>query len=136
MKNKLQEINEFCQNSAVSHFGIVFTEIGENFIRATMPVDERHIQPLGYLHGGSSVLLAETLGSVASNMLIDKEKQIAFGLEVNANHIKSVRAGALVSGTARAVHIGRSTHVWNVEIRGEKDELIAVSRLTVSIVNR
>jgi 1,4-dihydroxy-2-naphthoyl-CoA hydrolase len=136
MTDKLQKLNEFCQNTLVSHLGIVFTDIGEDFISASMPVDERHIQPLGYLHGGSSVVLAETLGSVASNMLIDKEKQIAFGLEVNANHIKSVRAGTCVSGTAKAVHIGRSTHVWNIEIRSEKGELIAVSRLTVSIVNR
>ncbi len=114
-----------------THLGIEVTEIGDDFIKATMPVDHRTHQPFGLLHGGASCVLAETLGSIASTLCIDPSKEMAVGVEINANHLRSVRSGH-VEGTVRPVHIGRTIHVWNIEIKaGEK--LICVSRLTCAI---
>lgn len=132
----IEAINKFCQNTLVEHLGIRITDIGEDFIVGTMPVDERHLQPLGYLHGGASVVLAETLGSIASNFLIDVDKKAAFGLEINANHIKSVKKGETLTGRARAIHVGRSTHIWNIEITNQSDNLISVSRLTMTVIDK
>jgi 1,4-dihydroxy-2-naphthoyl-CoA hydrolase len=113
--------------------GIRFTEIGPDYIKATMPVDERHRQPAGLLHGGVSVVLAETLGSVASYLCIDVKKYTCVGLEVNANHMRPVREG-LITGTCTPIHLGKSTHVWDIRIHTEKGKLVCVSRLTVAIV--
>jgi 1,4-dihydroxy-2-naphthoyl-CoA hydrolase len=115
--------------------GIVFTEIGDDFIRATMPVDARTRQPYGLLHGGASVALAETLGSTGATMCIDVKEYQCVGQEINANHVRSARAG-LVTGTARPVHLGGRTHVWIIDIVNEAGKLVCTSRLTVAIVRR
>jgi len=117
------------------HIGIAFTEIGTDFMKATMPVDHRTIQPYGLLHGGASCVLAETIGSVASAKIIDPEKFICVGIEINANHIRSVREG-LVTGIVKPLHIGNSTHVWDIKIYDEREKLVCVSRLTVAILKK
>ena len=122
-------------HTLVEHLGIEFTAIGEDFIEAKMPVDHRTHQPLGLLHGGASVALAETLGSVASACCLDLSRQYCVGLEINANHIKSVKEG-FVFGTARPVHIGKRTQVWEIKINNEKKELVCVSRITMAVMDR
>jgi 1,4-dihydroxy-2-naphthoyl-CoA hydrolase len=117
------------------HLGIVFTQIGEDFIKATMPVDHRTHQPMGLLHGGASVVLAETLGSVAATCCVDMSKQYCVGLEINANHIKSARTG-VVTGTTRPIHVGKKTQVWEIKITNEQDELICVSRITMAVIDK
>ena len=131
----LHELNNFSQNTLVSHIGIEFIEIGENFLRARMPVDSRTIQPMGLLHGGASVVLAETLGSVAANLIVQDQNKACVGLEINANHIRSVKKGWVV-GTVSPMHIGKSTHVWTIEINNEAQQLVCISRLTVSILDK
>lgn len=122
-------------NTIDKQLGIEFTEIGKDFIIAKMPVDHRTHQPLGILHGGASVVLAESLGSVASLLsLADPEKQRAVGLEISANHIRAVREG-WVYGRVTALHVGRSTHVWDIRITNEEGKLVCVSRLTVAIID-
>lgn len=116
-------------------FGIRILEVGPDFIRAEMPVDERHAQPFGILHGGASVVLAETLGSMAS-MLTLPEDRMAVGLEVNANHVASVPKGETVTAICRPLHVGRSTQVWQTEIRRADGKLACVSRLTTAVVDR
>ncbi|MFM7195415.1 MAG: hotdog fold thioesterase [Bacteroidota bacterium] len=111
------------------------TAIGHDSLTATMPVDQRTHQPMGILHGGASVALAETVGSVAANGTIDPEKQYAVGLEINANHLRSVRTGMVVA-VARPVHLGRTTQVWDIRIADEKGKPVCISRLTVAILNR
>lgn len=112
--------------------GIVFTELGDDFIRATMPVDARTQQPFGLLHGGASVLLAETLGSSAGNLCTVDDAMVV-GIEINANHLAGVREGT-VTGTARPVHVGRSTQVWDIRIEDAHGRLTCVSRLTLAVV--
>lgn len=112
-----------------------FIETGSDFIKATMPVDHRTHQPYGLLHGGASCVLAETLGSIASAHVIDPEKFICVGIEINANHIRSVRSG-LVTGITTPIHIGASTHVWDIKIYDEREKLVCVSRLTVAILKK
>ena len=114
---------------------IRFTEVGADFIKATMPVDHRTHQPYGLLHGGASCVLAETLGSIASAKVIDPEKFICVGIEINANHIRSVRSG-LVTGITTPIHIGASTHVWDIKIYDGRSKLICISRLTVAILKK
>jgi 1,4-dihydroxy-2-naphthoyl-CoA hydrolase len=123
------------KNTMTEHLGMEWLEVGENYIKARMPVDHRTNQPYGLLHGGASCVLAETLGSVASALVIDHDKFICVGLEINANHIKSAREG-FVTGTVTPIHIGSSTHVWDIRIHDEKERLICVSRLTVAILPR
>ena len=123
----------FSQATMGTHLGMQFTEIGADFLKMSMPVDERTKQPYGLLHGGASCALAETVGSVASALVIDAEKFICVGLEINANHIRGVRDG-LVFATATRLHIGASTHVWDIKIHDQNDKLVCVSRLTVSIL--
>jgi 1,4-dihydroxy-2-naphthoyl-CoA hydrolase len=115
--------------------GIEWVETGENFLKAKMPVDERTKQPYGLLHGGASCVLAETIGSVASAMVIDHTKFYCVGLEINANHIRGVKSG-FVTATASPLHLGSTTHVWDIKIHDEQDKLICVSRLTVAIIVR
>lgn len=119
----------------VEHLGIKFTEIGEDYLVATMPVDHRTKQPMGLLHGGASVALAETMGSLGSTVTIDLTKQYPVGLEINTNHIKSAKSG-FVTGIAKPVHLGRSTQVWGIDIKNEEDQLVAVSRITLAILDR
>lgn len=115
--------------------GIEFTLIDKDKLVATMPIDNRTVQPYGILHGGASVALAETLGSVAAHCSIDFTKQISVGLEINANHIKSARSG-LVTGTATPIHVGRSTHVWAINIVSEERKLVCTSRITMAIIEK
>lgn len=115
--------------------GIEWTELGPDFLKARMPVDQRTRQPYGILHGGASCVLAETLGSVASALMVDPEKIQCVGLEINANHIRSVREG-YVTGTVRPIHLGKSTHVWDIRIVNDQDQLVCVSRLTVALLTK
>jgi 1,4-dihydroxy-2-naphthoyl-CoA hydrolase len=114
--------------------GIEVTEIGDDFITARMPVNERTIQPFGLLHGGASCVLAETLGSVAGTFCVDATKQTIVGVEINANHIRSARSG-YVYGTVKPIHVGKTTQVWNIEIVNEEKQLVSVSRLTCVVKN-
>jgi 1,4-dihydroxy-2-naphthoyl-CoA hydrolase len=118
----------------MAQLGIEMLEQGSDFLRGRMPVDERTRQPMGLLHGGASVALAETLGSHAAYLCLDDPAQAVVGLEINANHLRGVRSG-FVYGTARAVHLGRSTQVWEIRIVDEKDQLVCLSRLTMSVLN-
>ena len=128
-------LNTFSSNTIANQIGIEFTEVGTEHIAARMPVGSRTHQPFGILHGGASVVLAETLVSIASYLCLkDPEKQHAVGLEINANHIRSVRTG-YVYGTVRAIHVGRSTHIWDIRITNEENKLVCISRLTVAIVD-
>jgi len=129
----IQALNTLSRNTLIAHLGIVFTAAGEDWISATMPVDERTRQPYGILHGGASVVLAETLGSSAGNLCVDTTSEVCVGLEINANHIRAVRAGT-VTGTARAVHVGRSTQVWDIRIEDAAGKLVCTSRLTLAVV--
>ena len=131
----LDALHSFSQNTIANHLGIEFTEIGTDYITARMPVDERTHQPFGILHGGASVVLAETLGSIASFLCLpDPEKQHAVGLEINANHLRPVKQG-FVYGTVKSIHLGRTTHIWDIRITNEENKLVCISRLTVAIVN-
>ncbi len=132
---KLEELTMFGQNSMQDHLGIEFLELGSDFIRARMPVDNRTKQPFGILHGGASVALAETLGSLASAATLDLSKKACVGLEINANHIRSVSEG-FVYGIAKPFHIGSSTQVWDIRITDEKDRLVCVSRITMMVIDR
>jgi 1,4-dihydroxy-2-naphthoyl-CoA hydrolase len=131
----LSDFEIFDRDTMDVHIGIRFTEIGSNFLKGTMPVDHRTKQPYGVLHGGASCVLAETLGSIASAMVIDSEKYLCMGLEINANHIRSAKSG-IVTGIASPLHIGSSTHVWDIKIYDEREKLICVSRLTVAILKK
>jgi len=123
------------KNNMVGNLGIEFLEIKKEYLLAKMPVDERTTQPMGILHGGASVSLAETLGSIGSACFIDQEKQICVGLEINANHIRSIREG-YVYGRATPLHIGRSTHIWEIKIATEEEKLVCISRITVAILDK
>ena len=129
----VQELNERPANHLGGLLGIEFTEIGEDFLSARMPVNERTQQPYGILHGGASVVLAESLGSVASSMVIDWDKYIGVGLEVNANHLRPVKSG-FVTGICKSLHIGGKTHVWDIKIYNDKGKMNCISRLTVAII--
>lgn len=131
----LDQFNALNRDTMMQAIGIVFTEVGDDFLRATMPVDARTHQPYGLLHGGASVALAETLGSAAGMMLVDPAREIVVGIEINANHVRGVKSGT-VTGTARALHIGRSTQVWEIRIEDEGQRLVCISRLTLAVVPR
>ncbi|WP_081658754.1 hotdog fold thioesterase [Terrimonas ferruginea] len=123
------------QHTMGEHLGIEWTEVGADYLQARMPVDDRTRQPYGLLHGGASCVLAETIGSVASAMIVDHEKFYCVGMEINANHLRSARDG-YVTGTARPLHLGGTTHVWDIRITNEAGELVCVSRLTVAVRRR
>lgn len=131
----LEYLNELLRGGLVGHLGIEFSGLGDDWISATMPVDPRTHQPAGILHGGASVALAETLGSTAANLTVDRERKLCVGLEINANHVRVVRSG-IVTGTARAVHIGRTTQVWEIRIVDADERLVCVSRLTMAVLDR
>jgi 1,4-dihydroxy-2-naphthoyl-CoA hydrolase len=130
----LDDLNALSRDTAMVPLGIVFTELGPDYLRGTMPVDARTRQPHGLLHGGASVLLAETLGSTAGGLCVAEDEGVV-GIEINANHLAGVRDG-LVIGTARALHVGRSTQVWEIRIEDERGRLACVSRLTLAVVRR
>jgi len=131
----LDQLDQLNKNNLGEHLGMRFTEIGDNYLKATMPVDHRTQQPYGLLHGGASVALAETLGSVGSALIIDLEKNICVGIEINANHVRGVKSG-IVTGIATPIHIGSSTHVWDIKIYDDKEKLVCISRLTVSVLKK
>jgi 1,4-dihydroxy-2-naphthoyl-CoA hydrolase len=131
----LEDLNGNRDGTLVEHLGILFTEIGDDFICGTMPVDARTVQPYGLLHGGASVALAETLGSTGAAMCVDAAEYQVVGQEINANHVRAARSG-LVSGTARAVHLGGRTHVWSIEIVNDAQKLVCISRITMAVIKR
>lgn len=128
----LDQLNAMSADTAIAALGIVFTEIGPDFLRATMPVDSRTHQPFGLLHGGASALLAETLGSSAGGLSVPEGCGVV-GIEINANHLRGVRAG-IVTGTARSLHVGRSTQVWEIRVEDAAGKLVCISRLTLAVV--
>ncbi len=131
----IEQIKPISRGTMAEYIGIELTELGENYIKGRMPVDHRTQQPYGLLHGGASAAFAETLGSIASAYVIDFSKFICVGLEINANHVHGVKQG-FVYGTATALHIGSTTHVWDIKIHDEQEKLVCVSRLTVAILKR
>jgi 1,4-dihydroxy-2-naphthoyl-CoA hydrolase len=131
--NTIESVQQRGKNTMVEHLGIEITEIGEDFLKGTMPVDHRTVQPMGILHGGASVALAETLGSLAANLVVDPEKKYCVGLDINANHIRSAKSGR-VTGTAKPLHLGESTQVWSIEIKDEANRLVCISRLTMAVL--
>lgn len=130
----LDDLNALSRDTAMAPLGIVFTEIGPDYLRATMPVDARTRQPYGLLHGGASALLAETLGSTAGNLCVQPD-ELCVGVEINANHLSAVRDGHVV-GTARPLHVGRRTQVWDIRIESASGRLVCVSRLTLAVIPR
>jgi 1,4-dihydroxy-2-naphthoyl-CoA hydrolase len=132
----INKVNEFAKGTLMEHLGIEVTEIGEDYIVAKMPVDNRTHQPLGMLHGGASVALIESLGSIGSSLMVDLEKAFPVGLEVNANHVGAVKSG-FVEARGTIVHAGKRTHVWQVDIHTlDTKRLICTGRLTVMIVEK
>ena len=131
----IDKLKPFSPDTMAEYLGIEWVEVGEDFLKAKMPVDHRTIQPYGLLHGGASCVLAETIGSIASAMVIDHSKFYCVGLDINANHIRGVKEG-YVTGIATPLHLGSSTHVWDIKIFDEKNKLVCISRLTVAILQR
>jgi 1,4-dihydroxy-2-naphthoyl-CoA hydrolase len=131
----LAELGNFMPSTMASHLGMEWVEVGPDYLKLRMPVDHRTHQPYGILHGGASCALAETVGSVASHLMIDNENFICVGLEINANHLRSVKGG-FITATATALHVGSTTHVWDIKIHDDAARLICVSRLTVAILKK
>lgn len=132
-KITLDDMSEISANTMAEFLGLKWVEIGENFLKLSMPVNNTTRQPYGFLHGGASCVLAETVGSVGSALVIDREKFYCVGLEINANHLRSVSEGIVIA-IAKPLHLGRSTHVWDIKIYDDKEKLFCVSRLTVAIL--
>jgi 1,4-dihydroxy-2-naphthoyl-CoA hydrolase len=130
----LEDLYRRSRGTMVDHLGIQYTEVGADFFRGTMPVDHRTHQPLGLLHGGASVVLAESLASMAGNFVVDPATHYCVGLEINANHIRSATSG-VVTGTARPLHLGKRTHVWEIRIE-QNENLICMSRMTLAVLER
>jgi 1,4-dihydroxy-2-naphthoyl-CoA hydrolase len=127
------ELAALTKGTLVDHLGIVFTTIGDDHLVAELPVDERTTQRMGYLHGGASLALAETVGSLASQMCVDRDRQAAMGLDINANHVRPVPRGRKVRAIAKPLHLGRQTHVWEVRVETEDEKLVCIARLTTAI---
>lgn len=135
-KPSLDILNESSKNTLVEHLDIKFIEVGEDYLVASMPVTHKTVQPYRILHGGASVALAETLGSVASNVIVFGTGYVPVGLEINANHLRPVREGQVVYGKVSPIKIGRTIHVWQIEMKDDKEKPICISRLTVSIIKQ
>ena len=131
----LPALNPLGPDTMGQYLGMEWVSMGDDFIKMRMPVDDRTKQPYGLLHGGASCALAETIGSIASHFVIDNEKCICVGLEINANHVRSAREG-FVTATCTPLHIGASTHVWDIKIQDDAGKLICISRLTVAILKK
>jgi 1,4-dihydroxy-2-naphthoyl-CoA hydrolase len=134
-QTSVEQLQEHSRETLADIIGIRITEIGPDFLRATMPVSPRTHQPMGILHGGASVALAETVGSLAATLCVDRSLYACLGQEINANHLRPVSSG-IVTATARPYHIGKRSHVWHIEIRDEQEKLVCVSRLTIAVVDR
>jgi 1,4-dihydroxy-2-naphthoyl-CoA hydrolase len=130
-----EEINPIGKGNMAEWLGIEITEVGDDYLKATMPVDHRTRQPYGLLHGGASVVLAETLGSVGAAFVVDRNKYDCVGLEINANHLRGVREG-IVTGIARPIHIGKTTQVWEIRIHDNRDKIVCISRITIAVLKR
>ncbi|WP_113925547.1 hotdog fold thioesterase [Cognataquiflexum aquatile] len=131
----LEILNSWGENTMTDFLDIRFTKIGDDYLEATMPVSPKTKQPLGLLHGGANVVLAETLGSLAATLTVDTTKQYCVGLEINANHLKSVKEG-IVTGVTRPVHLGKKTQVWEVKIYTEQGDLSCISRITMAVIDK
>lgn len=131
----LEFLNQWSQNTMAENLGIEFTSIGVDYLEAKMPVNNKTRQPLGLLHGGASVALAETMGSVAATLCVDQQLQFCVGLDINANHVRSVKDG-FVKGITKPIHIGKKTHVWEIRIVNEQDELVCISRITMAVLDK
>ena len=129
----LQKMIERSRGTLVEHLGIEYLEIGEDYVKARMPVDERTRQPMGILHGGAHVALAESIGSMAANLCLDTSKEYAVGLDINSNHIKSISSG-WVTGIAKPIHLGSQTQVWEIKIYNEQEQLLNITRLTMIVL--
>ncbi|WP_420589511.1 hotdog fold thioesterase [Bacterioplanoides sp.] len=129
----IADMNRQMENTACSNLGIKITEVGEDWVKGTMPADQRTFQPVGLVHGGANVLFAETLGSMAANLALDNSKEYAVGQEINANHLRGVRSGEL-SGVATIVHRGRTSQVWEIKIYNSENKLSCISRLTMAVI--
>jgi 1,4-dihydroxy-2-naphthoyl-CoA hydrolase len=134
-QTSVEQLQEHSRNTLAETIGIRVTEVGPDFLRATMPVNSKTHQPMGVLHGGASVALAETVGSLAATLCIDRTLYVCLGQEINANHLRPVSSGT-VTATARPYHIGKRSHVWSIEIRDEQEKLVCISRLTIAVVDR
>jgi 1,4-dihydroxy-2-naphthoyl-CoA hydrolase len=131
----VESLNARSADTLVEHIGIEYVDIGDDYIKARMPVDNRTVQPARILHGGASIVLAETLGSIAGYLCIDPARKMVVGLEINANHVRSVREG-YVTGTVKPLHIGRSTQIWQIHIRDDQERLVCISRITMAVLNQ
>ncbi|MEX2230966.1 MAG: hotdog fold thioesterase [Cyclobacteriaceae bacterium] len=134
-KVTLEALNGLSKNTMAERLGIEFTAVGSDYLEAKMPVDARTHQPFGLLHGGASVALAETMGSVAATCCIDLARQFCVGLEINANHIRGVREG-YVKGITKPIHIGKKTQVWEIRILNDQEELVCISRITLAVLDK
>ena len=130
----LEEIAKGMRVNMVAYLGIELTELGDDFLAGTMPVDHRTRQPFNIMHGGASCVLAETLGSIAANLVVDSKTHYCLGLDINTNHLRAVREGT-VTGTARPIHLGRNTQVWEIKIVDDKEKLASISRLTMMVMS-
>lgn len=129
----LARINAWSANTMMETLGIRITAVGDDWLQGTMPVDHRTHQPYGLLHGGASVVLAETLGSTAAMLTLDPEQELAVGLDINANHVRGVRSGE-VTGIAKMLHLGRTTQIWEIRIESAEGSLVCIARLTMAVV--
>jgi 1,4-dihydroxy-2-naphthoyl-CoA hydrolase len=134
-QTSVEQLQEHSRETLADTIGIRVTEIGPDFLRATMPVGPKTHQPMGVLHGGASVALAETVGSLAATLCVDRNLYVCLGQEINANHLRPVSSG-IVTATARPYHVGKRSHVWHIEIRDEQEKLVCVSRLTIAVVDK
>ncbi|OKL40375.1 PaaI family thioesterase [Pontibacter flavimaris] len=131
----VEQLKQWCKNTMIDHLGIEITEAGPDFVGGKMPVDQRTHQPMGLLHGGASVVLAESLASMGAALQVDLTKKACVGLEINANHLRSARGG-WVYGRATPIHVGRSTQVWETRITDEDGALVCISRMTVAVIDK
>ena len=134
IKPSLEAVQKMSAQAMGGHIGMQIIEIGEDYVRGTLPIDRRTVQPWGRLHGGASVVLAEELGSTGANLCLDPNEAFAVGLDINANHLRGVTSG-IVTGTARPIHIGRTTQVWEIRIEDDQGQLVCISRLTMAVVS-
>ncbi len=131
----VESMNHRNKGTMMEHLNIEFTEVGDDYVKGKMMVNEKTRQPVGIMHGGASCVLAESLGSTAANYCVDQEKNYCVGLSIHTNHIRSIREGWVI-GTATPVHLGRSTHVWNIDIVDEEKRLVSSTRLTMAVLSR